>query len=97
MTWVGPPDGGYPVVDRLSEPAPAVKGVDATPDQRVATLQDVRMDGSDPRDLGVPVLQEDPAAGTNTDPAKDPCSSRRPDTIRGPSGRTTRRTGGASW
>ncbi|WP_327229800.1 hypothetical protein [Streptomyces murinus] len=72
VTWVGPADGGYPVVDRLSEPAPAVKGVAATPDQRVATLQDVRMDGSDPRDLGVPVLQEDPAAGTNTDPTKDP-------------------------
>ncbi|WP_440556663.1 TolB family protein [Streptomyces sp. SCPE 10] len=72
VTWVGPPDGGYPVVDRLSEPAPAVQGVDATPDQRVATLQDVRMDGSDPRDLGVPVLQEDPAADTNADPTKDP-------------------------
>ncbi|TWV58297.1 hypothetical protein FRZ03_00835 [Streptomyces misionensis] len=72
VTWVGAQDGGYPVVERLSAPAPAVEGVDATPDQRVATLQDVRMDGSDPRDLGVPVLQEDPKADTNDDPAKDP-------------------------
>ncbi|WP_395482390.1 hypothetical protein [Streptomyces sp. KHY 26] len=60
-TWVGPADGGYPVVDRLSEP-----------EAHVATLQDVRLDGSDPRDLGVDVLKEDPAADTNTDPAKDP-------------------------
>ncbi|MGW3265232.1 hypothetical protein [Streptomyces sp. NPDC001056] len=60
-TWVGPADGGYTVVDRLSEP-----------EAHVATLQDVRLDGSDPRDLGVDVLKEDPAADTNTDPAKDP-------------------------
>ncbi|MEW2624671.1 hypothetical protein [Streptomyces sp. NPDC048106] len=72
VTWVGPLTGGYPVVERLSSPAPQVKGPAETPDQRVATLQDVRMDGSDPRDLGVPVLQEDPAADTNTDPSKDP-------------------------
>lgn len=36
------------------------------------TLQDARSDGSDPRDLGLPILNEDPAADTNTDPAKDP-------------------------
>ncbi len=36
------------------------------------TLQDVRTDGADPRDLGLTILKEDPAADTNTDPAKDP-------------------------
>ncbi|MDT0478494.1 hypothetical protein RM863_40965, partial [Streptomyces sp. DSM 41014] len=38
----------------------------------VVTLQDVRQDGSDPRDLGLTILREDPAARTNTDPAQDP-------------------------
>ncbi|NUT46949.1 MAG: hypothetical protein HOV94_06435, partial [Saccharothrix sp.] len=30
-----------------------------------ATLQDIRPDGADPRDLGVPVLREDPEAGND--------------------------------
>lgn len=40
----------------------------------VVTLQDIRQDGSDPRDLRLDVLREDPKALTNTsdDPAKDP-------------------------
>ncbi|WP_443072004.1 hypothetical protein [Streptomyces sp. NBC_01477] len=60
-TWVGPLDGGYPVVDRTTAAGP-----------HVVTLQDVRSDGADPRDLGLTLLNEDPAADTNTDPAKDP-------------------------
>ncbi|MGW2746093.1 hypothetical protein [Streptomyces sp. NPDC001450] len=60
-TWLGPLNGGGVVVERTSA---------ATP--HVVTLQDIRMDGSDPRDLGLTILDEDPAADTNTDPAKDP-------------------------
>ncbi|MFJ2606593.1 hypothetical protein ACIO13_16690 [Streptomyces sp. NPDC087425] len=60
-TWLGPLDTGGPVVDRTSA---------ATP--QTVTLQDARMDGSDPRDLGLTILDEDPAADTNTDPTKDP-------------------------
>ncbi|MFI0895398.1 hypothetical protein [Streptomyces sp. NPDC020983] len=60
-TWAGPVDGGGAVVER-----------DTAANPRTATLQDVRMDGSDPRDLGVTILEEDPAAWTNTDPAKNP-------------------------
>ncbi|WP_432039250.1 hypothetical protein [Streptomyces cucumeris] len=60
-TWLGPLDGGGVVVERTSASGP-----------HTVTLQDVRMDGADPRDLGLTVLSEDPAADTNTDPAKDP-------------------------
>ncbi|MFF8031535.1 hypothetical protein [Streptomyces sp. NPDC016626] len=60
-TWLGPLDGGGAVVERTSASGP-----------HVATLQDVRTDGADPRDLGLTILEEDPAADTNTDPAKDP-------------------------
>ncbi|MEU9580531.1 hypothetical protein [Streptomyces chilikensis] len=60
-TWLGPLDGGRAVVERTSASGP-----------QEATLQDVRLDGSDPRDLGLAVLTEDPEADTNTDPAKDP-------------------------
>ncbi|NYV74923.1 PD40 domain-containing protein, partial [Streptomyces sp. UH6] len=60
-TWLGPLDGGRAVVERTTASGP-----------HVATLQDVRLDGSDPRDLGQTVLTEDPEADTNTDPAKDP-------------------------
>ncbi|MEU8030957.1 hypothetical protein AB0C13_20335 [Streptomyces sp. NPDC049099] len=60
-TWLGPLNGGQAVVDRTSAAGP-----------HVVTLQDVRLDGVDPRDLGLTVLKEDPAADTNTDPAKDP-------------------------
>ncbi|MFE9722770.1 hypothetical protein ACFYQ5_03985 [Streptomyces sp. NPDC005794] len=61
VTWLGPLDGGTAVVDRTSASGP-----------HVVTLQDVRTDGSDPRDLGLTILKEDPAADTETDPAKDP-------------------------
>ncbi|MEV7405127.1 hypothetical protein AB0N93_32650 [Streptomyces sp. NPDC091267] len=60
-TWLGPVDGGTAVVDRTSASGP-----------HVVTLQDVRTDGSDPRDLGLTILQEDPAADTDTDPSHDP-------------------------
>ncbi|MGW6844595.1 hypothetical protein [Streptomyces sp. NPDC054958] len=60
-TWLGPLTGGGVVVERISALKP-----------NVVTLQDARMDGSDPRDLNLPILKEDPAADTNTDPAKDP-------------------------
>lgn len=60
-TWLGAVDGGRAVVERTSAAGP-----------HVATLQDIRADGSDPRDLGPTILTEDPAADTNTDPAKDP-------------------------
>ncbi|MCX4958869.1 hypothetical protein [Streptomyces virginiae] len=60
-TWIGPLSGGGVVVERTSAAGP-----------HVVTLQDARMDGSDPRDLGLEILKEDPAADTNTDPAKDP-------------------------
>ncbi|MFF9815221.1 hypothetical protein [Streptomyces sp. NPDC014006] len=61
VTWLGPRDRGRAVVER-----------DTAADGHEVTLQDVRADGSDPRDLGLPILKEDPAADTNTDPAKDP-------------------------
>ncbi|GAB2786323.1 hypothetical protein GCM10027091_19280 [Streptomyces daliensis] len=56
-----PGSGGDVLVSRTSAAAP-----------NIATLQDVRPDGADPRDLGVTVLEEDPSALTNTDPAADP-------------------------
>ncbi|MCX5055562.1 MULTISPECIES: hypothetical protein [unclassified Streptomyces] len=67
-TWVGPVDGGGVVVERTSAAPPDKNHSGA----HVVTLQDARSDGSDPRDLGLPILNEDPAADTNTDPAKDP-------------------------
>ncbi|MFE5995638.1 hypothetical protein ACFQ6C_01930 [Streptomyces sp. NPDC056454] len=61
-TWTGgDSDSGDVIVSRISSPA-----------ANVVTLQDVRQDGSDPRDLGFTILDEDPAARTNTDPAIDP-------------------------
>ncbi|MFE4216688.1 hypothetical protein [Streptomyces sp. NPDC056844] len=68
VTWSGSLEGGGAVVERTSAPAPDETHSGA----HVVTLQDVRTDGSDPRDLGLPILDEDPAADTNTDPAKDP-------------------------
>ncbi|MFE6051608.1 hypothetical protein ACFQ6N_12660 [Kitasatospora sp. NPDC056446] len=61
--WLGSQSEGGPVVEQTSASA-----------ANVADLQDVRPDGADPRDLGVSVLTEDPAADTNTDPdpAADP-------------------------
>ncbi|MFE9169115.1 hypothetical protein ACFYNZ_06245 [Streptomyces kebangsaanensis] len=61
-TWLGPLDGGGVVVERTTAPG----------GPHTVTLQDVRTDGSDPRDLGPTVLREDPAADTNTDPARNP-------------------------
>ncbi|MFE7482716.1 hypothetical protein [Streptomyces sp. NPDC057552] len=60
-TWLGPGGSGGVVVARITAEA-----------ANVVTLQDVRQDGSDPRDLGLTILREDPAARTNTDPAQDP-------------------------
>ncbi|MFF5936660.1 hypothetical protein [Streptomyces sp. NPDC012508] len=60
-TWLGPQNGGSVVVTRTTAEA-----------RYHAYLQDVRPDGSDPRDLGVKILREDPAARTTTDPAADP-------------------------
>ncbi|MEU0161510.1 hypothetical protein ABZ154_22410 [Streptomyces sp. NPDC006261] len=61
-TWTGGDSGsGDVIVSRISSSA-----------AHVVTLQDVRQDGSDPRDLGFTILGEDPAARTNTDPAIDP-------------------------
>ncbi|WP_037873413.1 DUF11 domain-containing protein [Streptomyces sp. NRRL S-37] len=60
-TWLGPLDGGKAVVERTSAAGP-----------HVVTLQDARTDGSDPRDLGLTILNEDPEADTNIDTAKDP-------------------------
>ncbi|MFJ8981371.1 hypothetical protein [Streptomyces sp. NPDC102282] len=68
VTWSGPLDGGDAVVERTSAPAPDEEHSGA----HAVTLQDIRADGTDPRDLGLPILDEDPAADTNTDPAKDP-------------------------
>jgi Tol biopolymer transport system component len=61
VTWSGSLDEGGVVVERTSAAGP-----------HVVTLQDARADGSDPRDLGLTILNEDPAADTNTDPTKDP-------------------------
>ncbi|SEQ11463.1 DUF11 domain-containing protein [Streptomyces radiopugnans] len=60
-TWLGSLDGGGAVVERTSASGP-----------HTVTLQDVRLDGADPRDLGLTILREDPRADTETDPAKDP-------------------------
>ncbi|MFI8460244.1 hypothetical protein [Kitasatospora sp. NPDC085464] len=68
-TWLGNQKDGGPVVEQTSSSA-----------ANVADLQDVRPDGADPRDLGISVLREDPAADTNTDPAPgaDPLFHPRP-------------------
>ncbi|TRV77837.1 DUF11 domain-containing protein [Streptomyces sp. 130] len=60
---LGPRDSWSAVVTRRT-----------TKDAALVTLQDMRQDGSDPRDLRIDVLREDPAARTNTsdDPAVDP-------------------------
>ncbi|PVC87764.1 hypothetical protein DBP19_24760 [Streptomyces sp. CS090A] len=61
-TWTGSDSTtGEVIVSRISASA-----------ANVVTLQDVRQDGSDPRDLNFIILNEDPAARTNTDPALDP-------------------------
>ncbi|WP_326619021.1 hypothetical protein OHA57_27505 [Streptomyces anulatus] len=70
-TWFAP--AGTVVIPRITPDPEAVK----KPDEllaaaQIVTLQDVRQDGSDPRDLGLTILKEDPAARTNTDHAKNP-------------------------
>ncbi|MFJ9615559.1 hypothetical protein [Streptomyces noursei] len=60
-TWVGRQDGGYVVVEH-----------DTAKEPEEVSLQDVRLDGADPRDLGQVLLREDPKADTNTDPSQDP-------------------------
>ncbi|CAM5740697.1 hypothetical protein [Streptomyces hirsutus] len=87
VTWSGSLDGGGAVVERTSAAGP-----------HVVTLQDARADGSDPRDLGLTILDEDPAADTDAHqiPPRTRCSSPGPRTTRGPSGRTTRPTAAGS-
>ncbi|MEU9708387.1 hypothetical protein AB0E21_07200 [Streptomyces sp. NPDC047967] len=70
-TWF--PPAGTVVVPRITPDPETVR----QPDEllaaaQIVTLQDVRQDGSDPRDLGLTILKEDPAARTNQDPARDP-------------------------
>lgn len=94
-TWFAP--AGTVVIPRITpDPENVKKPDELLAAAQIVTLQDVRQDGSDPRDLGLTILKEDPAARTNTDHAKNPCSGRDPGTTRGTSGRTTRPTGGAS-
>ncbi|WP_101378850.1 MULTISPECIES: DUF11 domain-containing protein [Kitasatospora] len=66
-TWLGPLDGGGPVVEETSAAA-----------LHTADVEDVRPDGTDPRDLGISVLNEDPAADTDTNPADDPLFNPHP-------------------
>ncbi|MFB7910659.1 hypothetical protein ACFC1T_29915 [Kitasatospora sp. NPDC056076] len=68
-TWLGTQAEGGPVVEQTSA---------AT--ANTADVQDVHQDGTDPRDLGISVLTEDPAADTNTnpDPGADPLFHPRP-------------------
>lgn len=68
-TWLGPLAGGGAVVERTSAADPAD---DRLSGAHVVTLQDVRADGADPRDLGLTILNEDPEADTNRDRSKDP-------------------------
>ncbi|MEU8629880.1 hypothetical protein [Streptomyces sp. NPDC048669] len=60
-TWIGTAADGGVVVERTSASGP-----------HVVTLQDARSDGSDPRDLGLTILNEDPAADTDADTSHDP-------------------------
>ncbi|MEV7184643.1 hypothetical protein [Kitasatospora sp. NPDC093102] len=68
-TWLGTQNEGGPVVEQTSAAG-----------ANVANVEDVRPDGGDPRDLGISVLREDPAAGANTstDPGADPLFHPRP-------------------
>ncbi|HEX5496782.1 MAG TPA: hypothetical protein VFX70_19645, partial [Mycobacteriales bacterium] len=69
------------LVDRNGESLVVARTTAADP--HIATLQDIRPDGSDPRDLGVTVLHEDPASDTDPDrlfnpgPGFDPWTERQ--------------------
>jgi dipeptidyl aminopeptidase/acylaminoacyl peptidase len=52
------------------------------PDPVTATLQDIRPDGADPRDLGQPILREDPRADPTGDPLFNPGPGFDPWTVR---------------
>ncbi|MCC9308914.1 DUF11 domain-containing protein [Kitasatospora sp. RB6PN24] len=66
-TWLGAPADGGPVVEETSSAA-----------LHTADVEDVRADGTDPRDLGISVLNEDPAADTDTNPGDDPLFNPHP-------------------
>jgi Tol biopolymer transport system component len=70
-TWLVDAAGPHLVVARTTE---------ATPN--VAALQDIRVDGSDPRDLGPTVLTEDPRAATDSSVLFNPAPGFDPWTIR---------------
>ncbi|QUQ63766.1 hypothetical protein [Kutzneria sp. CA-103260] len=71
-TWLVDQAGTHLVVARTTQASP-----------NVASLQDIRPDGSDPRDLGTVVLTEDPRAATDNkylfapDPRFDPWTIRQ--------------------
>ncbi|MFE9695785.1 hypothetical protein [Streptomyces sp. NPDC006270] len=68
---VGPPTW-FPPAGTVVIPRITAKPVGLLSAASVVTLQDVRQDGSDPRDLHLTILKEDPAARTNDDPAVNP-------------------------
>ncbi|MBB5907618.1 hypothetical protein [Actinoalloteichus hymeniacidonis] len=71
-TWLDLPQGPHPIIERTT-----------SADPYTVTLQDVRPDGADPRDLGLVVLREDPAIGTDSrrmwypNPGFDPWTHRQ--------------------
>lgn len=70
-TWF--PPAGTVVIPRITpDPKTVRKPDELLAAAQIVTLQDVRQDGSDPRDLGVTILKEDPEARTNTDHARNP-------------------------
>ncbi|MFE7140992.1 hypothetical protein ACFVAG_24870 [Streptomyces sp. NPDC057644] len=77
-TWF--PPAGTVVVPRITpDPGTIKKPEEVLSGAQMVTLQDVRQDGSDPRDLGLTILKEDPAARTNDDAAVDPLFNPGPD------------------
>lgn len=77
-TWF--PPAGTVVVPRITPDPETVKQQEdeVLSAAQVVTLQDVRQDGSDPRDLGLTILKEDPEARTNQDAAVDRLFNPRP-------------------
>ncbi|MEU3154372.1 hypothetical protein [Streptomyces griseus] len=68
---VGPPTW-FPPAGTVIVPRITAKPDGLLSAAHIVTLQDVRQDGSDPRDLHLTILKEDPAARTNDNPAEDP-------------------------